>query len=59
MPHRISTEPLFLLGSGFLREVEEWLREDALKLELESLHSLGPNVLSTFLTESILQANYI
>ncbi len=60
LPHGISTEPPpFLLGLGFLREVEEWLREDAVKVELESLHSLGPNVLSTFLAESILQANYI
>ncbi len=47
------------LYSDFLREVKEWLRKDAVKVELESLHSLGPNILSTFLAENILQANYI
>ncbi len=44
----------FFLGSGFLQEVEVWLGENPVKVELESLHSLGPNVFSTFLAESIL-----
>ncbi len=49
----------FFLGSGFLQEVEVWLGENPVKVELESLHSLGQNIFSTFLAESILQARYI
>eukprot|EP01084_Bolivina_argentea_P168803 292656_1 len=55
----LSNHPYVLKQPGFLQEVEVWLLENPVKVELEGLHSLGPNILSSFLAESVLQANYI